>query len=120
MMNEKFTTFWILYVYILENHFDKDSESFNQFASDANPFIWEEQSWDPVLFEDFSNVFDSETINRNDYLFILKEFLSRLEDVYSDVKNIVESLDSNEFNNQIAKIKNEGFDFYLAKYGIQK
>lgn len=120
MMNKKFDIFWILYVYILENYFDKESESFNQFASDANPFIWEEQSWDPVLFEDFINIYDKETTNRNDYLFILKEFLSHLDEIYSDVKNIVKLLDANNFNIEITNIENAGFNFYLSKYGIQK
>lgn len=120
MITEKFDLFWVFYVFVIELLQDNDTESFNQFISDANPFIWEGQSWDPSLYDDFSSKFDlNGSFEDNGYNFIIS-YLESMDEIYYEIKKIKEYVCKEKFVNSMSNIFANGFEFYFDKYGIKK
>ena len=118
MITKKFDLFWVFYVYIIENLNNNKSDSVNQFICDANPFIWEGQSWDPSLFDKFSQMCEFyDNFSNNGYALIIS-FIKELDEIYNDIKRIFSSIDINDYIKQTSIIFKNGFDNYFRKYRI--
>lgn len=117
MIKSKFELFMSLYVLINNIYDQTKNKDLVEYLSDANPFVWgEETSWDPAVYDNFSELYDKSG-NLNDYGYeFVKLYLSQLDDYYKSTKTVVNNISKENYISEIKKILSNPFDYYRNQF----
>ena len=105
MKTNPFQLFKAMYL-LLDNVWEQNQEEdLRIYLSDADPIFYENgQSIDPVVFEDFNNLYNKQSNSgMSDYDFVLF-YLENLDPYYGDVKKYFIDISENDFESMLKSI----------------
>lgn len=102
METNSFQLFKAMYLLLDDVWEQNQEEDLRIYLSDADPFFYENgHSLDPVVFEDFNNLFEQKkSSGMSDYDFIVC-YLNNLDPYYGDIKKYFVSIPKDECETKI-------------------